>query len=78
MAESICEIKHNDINKRLDQHDQHFSKLDSDVEDLKGAKTRTEVVVEQLCKKIDLLLTVFVGIFLAMFGFIIWYIQAPK
>lgn len=78
-ASLLCEEKHRNVDARLDGHDAHFTKLDNAVEVLKGASTRTEVVVEQLCKKIDLLLGVFVSMFLALFGFMIWYIQSvPK
>jgi cytoskeletal protein RodZ len=76
----LCIEKHKHIDETLQEHKEHFERLDVRMEKQENSQVRTEVVVEHLCKKIDQLISVLVGgiltIVAAMGGFIIWYIQS--
>ena len=76
MATPVCLETHKHVDARLDDHDDHLAKHDVEIEALKLTSVRTEVVVQQLCKKIDLMMTVFISAFMLSLGFILWYIQS--
>lgn len=78
----LCEEKHKHIDSKLTEHDNRLNIHGDRLDKLENGATRTEVVVEQLCSKIDkmvnILVTAFIGMLGTLVGFVIWYIQQPR
>ena len=48
----LCDEKHKHIDAKFTEHDDHFKKVDDELDILKGTATRTETVVQSLCEQI--------------------------
>lgn len=91
IEKEVCKEKHINVTAKLNEHDEHFTKIDEELDILKGASTRTETVVQNLCEQIKELVTtmkeqqskqqsivfgVMGTIITILIGFVIWYIQS--
>lgn len=86
----FCTERHKYLDERLDVHDKRLEVHGEQLNRLNNSQTRTEVIVEQLCTKIETLVVaisesnqrlnnIILGCAGAMImmlgGFVIWYIQ---
>lgn len=89
--EEACKERHTNVVAKLNEHDEHFIKIDDELDVLKGASTRTEAVVQSLCEQIkelvkamkdqqakqqQMIYGVMGTAILTLVGFVIWYIQS--
>lgn len=77
--DNVCDLKHNRVDERLDVHDKRFDSIEGRQDVLEKSSVRTDTIVTNLCKKMDLLISVLLtamgSAFIVLIGFLIWYIQ---
>jgi len=79
MEQTICEIRHQGIDKKLEEHEDQLKDHDKRIGDLEKYQSRAEEQVSQLCKQIKSLVKAMwwaMGLAVStLLGFFIWYIQ---
>lgn len=77
--DNVCDLKHNRVDERLDVHDKRFDSIEDRQDVLEKSSVRTDTIVTNLCKKMDLLISILLtamgSAFIVLIGFLIWYIQ---
>ena len=79
MDDTTCTLRHDITDKRLDGHDKRLDEVEHRQDVLEQSSVRTDTVVTNLCKKMDLLISVLLSctgaLLIALLTFFIWYIQ---
>lgn len=78
MEKEVCVLKHDTIDKILDNHEGRLDKLET-------SSTALNIQMKNMCNKLDKLIdalydiikSIVGGIIVLGIGFIIWYIQKP-
>jgi tetrahydromethanopterin S-methyltransferase subunit B len=82
-----CESRHIQIKEKLDHHDRWLGEHEKKIDDLEKSDATNTNEIKNLCKSIDnqnkkmgnltnAIWGLVVGLFLAMVGFLFWYIQS--
>jgi len=79
MENGVCQEKHRRIDECLEIHDRRLNNHSERLDKVEQYQSRVEVQIENLCKKIDSLISSMrwgMGILITtLVGFLIWYIQ---
>lgn len=82
MEQTICEIRHHGIDKKLEAHEGQLKEHDKRIGDLEKYQSKAEQQIEQLCTQIKALVkAIWWGYGLAasaLLGFFIWYVQGLR
>ena len=80
MEKDVCDLKHEAVDKHLELHDKMLDHHGDRLDKLEIGQTRTDTIVENLCKQIESLVVaikwLISGIAATGMGFIVWYIQS--
>lgn len=79
LEKDICALKHEAIDKHLEMNDKRLDVHGDRLDKLEIGQTRTDTIVENLCKQIESLVVAIKwligGIATTGVAFIIWYVQ---
>lgn len=79
MENGVCQEKHRRIDECLEIHDMRLNNHSERLDKVEQYQSRVEVQIENLCKKIDSLISSMrwgMGVLVTtLIGFLIWYIQ---